>query len=186
MQPPPNLLLEEEEETETVGEEAEEVLGEEEEVHPKAKASSSQANNNLSHPQTYYHQVVRNIGHHLQLRKPDVSMPAMADLAVITVGSADIPFRDVGTVGRTLKMVKHGPFIQEEVNCCPRQLTLIGTRPIRKHRRPPRSLWQTFRTSSSLSQTTPTTNNNNNNNKAINSQTSNNTSHKTLLLRMQP
>ena len=58
MQPPPNLLLEEEEETETVGEEAEEVLGEKEEVHPKAKASSSQANNNLSHPQTYYLQVV--------------------------------------------------------------------------------------------------------------------------------
>ena len=182
MQPPPNLLLEEEEETETVGEEAEEVLGEEEEVHPKAKASSSQANNNLSHPQTYYHQVVRNIGHHLQLRKPDVSTPTMVDLAVITVGSADIPFRDVGTVGRTLKMVKHGPFIQEEVICCQRQLILIGTRPIRKHRRPPRSLWQTFLTLSSRSQTTPTTNNNNNNNnKAINSQTSNNNSHKTLL-----
>ena len=186
MQLPPNLLLEEEEETETVGEEEEEVLGEGAEVLPKAKASSSQANNNLSHPQTYYPQVVRNIGHHLQLRKPDVSMPTMVDLAVITVGSADIPFRDVGTVGRTLKMVKHGTFIQEEVNCCQRQLILIGTRPIRKHRRPPRSLWQTFLTSSSLSQTTPTTSNNSNNNKAINSQTSNNTSHKTLLLRMQP
>ena len=160
------------------------MLGEGAEVLPKAKDSSSQANNNLSHPQTYYHQVVRNIGHHLQLRKPDVSMPTMVDLAVITVGSADIPFRDVGTVGRTLKMVKHGTFIQEEVNCCQRQLILIGTRPIRKHRQPPRSLWQTFLISSSLLQTTPTINNNNN--KAINSQTSNNTSHKTLLLRMQP
>ena len=181
MQLPLNLPLEEEEETETVGEEEEEVLGEEEEVHPKAKASSSQANNNLSHPQTYYLQVVQNIGPQQQLRRPNVYTPTMADHAVITVGSAGIPFRDAGTVGRTLKMVKHGPFIQEEVNCCPRQLILIGTRPIRKHRRPPRSLWQTFLTSSSLSQTPPTTNN-----KAINSQTSNNTSHKTLLLRMQP
>ena len=182
MQLPPNLPLEEEEETETVGEEAEEVLGEEEEVHPKAKASSSQANNNLSHPQTYYRQVVQNIGPHQQLRKPNVSIPTMADHVVTTAGSAGILFRDAGTVGRTLKMAKHGPSIQEEVNCCLRQLILIGTRPIRKHRRPPRSLWQTFLTSSSLSQTTPTTNNNNNNNnKAFNSQTSNNNSHKTLL-----
>ena len=184
MQLPPNLPLEEEEETETVGEEEEEVLGEGAEVLPKAKASSSQANNNLSHPQTYYRQVVRNIGHHLQLRKPDVSTPTMVDLAVITVGSADIPFRDVGTVGRTLKMAKHGPSIQEEVNCCLRQLIQIGTRPIRKHRQPLRSLWQTFLTSSSPSQTTPTINHNNN--KVINNQPSNNPSHKTLLLRTQP
>ena len=183
---PPNLLLAEEEEPETVGEEEEEVLGEEAEVLPKAKASSSQANNNLSHPQTYYPQVVRNIGHHLQLKKPYVSIPTMADHAVITAGYAGTLFRGAGTVARTSKMVKHGPFIQEEANYCPRQLIPIGTRPIRKHRRPPRSLWQTFLTSSSLSQTTPTTNNNNNNNKAINSQTSNNTSHKTLLPKMQP
>ena len=181
---PPNLPLEEEEETETVGEEAEEVLGEEEEVHPKAKASSSQANNNLSHPQTYYLQVVQNIGPQQQLRRPNVYTPTMADHAVITAGYAGILFRGAGTVGRMSKMVKHGPSIQEEANCCLRQLTQIGTKPIRKHRQPPRSLWQTFLTSSSLSQTTPTTNNNNN--KAINSQTSNNTSHKMLLLKTQP
>ena len=149
MQPPPNLPLEEEEETETVGEEAEEVLGEEEEVHPKAKASSSQANNNLSHPQTYYPQVVRNIGHHLQLKKPYVSIPTMADHAVITAGSAGIPFRGAGTVGRTLKMAKHGPSTQEEVNCCQNRLMQIGTKPTRRPRQPPRSLWQIFLTSSS-------------------------------------
>ena len=99
MQPPPNLPLEEEEETETVGEEAEEVLGEEEEVHPKAKVSNSQANN-LSHPQTYYLQVVQNIGPHQQLRKPNVYIPTMADHAVITAGSAATLFRGAGTVGR--------------------------------------------------------------------------------------
>ena len=184
MQPPPNLPLEEEEETETVGEEEEEVLGEEEEVHPKAKASSSQANNNLSHPQTYYLQVVQNIGPHQQLRRPNVYTPTMADHAVITAGYAGILFRGAGTVGRMSKMVKHGPSIQEEANCCLRQLTQIGTKPIRKHRQPPRSLWQTFLTLSSPSQTTPTIRHNNS--KIINNKTSNSTSHKTLPLRTLP
>ena len=149
MQPPPNLPLEEEEETETVGEEEEEVLGEGAEVLPKAKASNSQANNNLSHPQTYYPQVVRNIGHHLQLKKPYVSIPTMADHAVITAGSAGIPFRGAGTVGRTLKMAKHGPSTQEEVNYCLNRLIQIGTKPTKRPRQPPRSLWQIFLTSSS-------------------------------------
>ena len=184
MQLPPNLPLEEEEETETVGEEEEEVLGEEEEVHPKAKASSSQANNNLSHPQTYYLQVVQNIGPHQQLRRPNVYIPTMADHVVITAGYAGILFRGAGTVGRMSKMVKHGPSIQEEANCCLRQLTQIGTKPIRKHRQPPRSLWQTFLTSSSPSQTTPTIKHNNS--KIINNKTSNSTSHKTLPLRTLP
>ena len=147
---PPNLPLEEEEETETVGEEEEEVLGEEEEVLLKAKASSSQANNNLSHPQTYYLQVVQNIGPHQQLRRPNVYIPTMADHVVITAGSAGILFRGAGTVGRMSKMAKHGPSIQEEVNCCQNRLMQIGTKPTRRPRQPPRSLWQIFLTSSSL------------------------------------
>ena len=149
MQPPPNLLLKEKEETETVGEEEEEVLGEEEEVHPKAKASSSQANNNLSHPQTYYLQAVQNIGPHQQLRKPNVYIPTMADHVATTAVSAGTLFRDAGTVGRTLKMAKHGPSTQEEVNCCLNRLIQIGTKPTRRPRQPPCSLWQIFLTSSS-------------------------------------
>ena len=184
MRLPPNLPLEEEEETETVGEEEEEVLGEEEEVHLKAKASSSQANNNLSHPQTYYLQVVQNIGPHQQLRKPNVYIPTMADHVVITAGYAGILFRGAGTVGRMSRMVKHGPSIQEEANCCLRQLTQIGTKPIRRHRQPPRSLWQTFLTLSSPLQTTQTIRHNNS--KIINNKTSNSTSHKTLPLRTLP
>ena len=45
-------------------------------------------------------------------------IPTMADHAATTAGSAGTPFRDAGTVGRTLKMAKHGPSTQEEVNCC--------------------------------------------------------------------